>query len=52
MTPLARFLARFLPRRLVWIAVACVYAAGIFCVVILGQSSGDGIVYIDIAGNE
>lgn len=47
MTPLARFYGRFLPRRMVWLALGFSYGLAIVAVVVFGGSAGE-IIYIDI----
>lgn len=48
MTPLTRIYARYLPRRLVWLAVTLTYATALAAIVFFGEPVGDDIVYIDL----
>ena len=51
MTPLARFLARFLPRALVAPALALAYAAMLFSLAVAGDEGDNAIIYIDVRGS-
>lgn len=48
MTPLTRVYARYLPARLVWLAVTLTYATALALLVLFGEPVGDDIVYIDL----
>jgi hypothetical protein len=48
MTPLTRFLERFLPRALVWPALALIYAGMILAVVVARDARE--VIYVDVGG--
>ena len=52
MTPLSRFYARFLPLRMVWLALSFSYALALIALVILGGTSAQDIAYIDIKADK
>jgi len=50
MTPLARSLARYLPRALIGPALAIAYAGMLLSVVVAGGNEEEDIIYIDVTG--
>lgn len=48
MTPIAKFLERFVPRPLVVPALALVYAAMLTAVLLVGNASSADNVYLDV----